>query len=39
MTSAVGQFCAIAWEIKNRGLTPDDASALFFGKEFSRDTT
>ncbi len=39
MTSAVGQFSAIAWEIKNRGLTLDYASALFFGKEFSRDTT
>lgn len=28
---AVGQLCAIAWEIKNRGLTSAAASQLFFG--------
>ena len=30
---AVGQLCAIAWEIKNRGLTAAAASELFFGQK------
>jgi hypothetical protein len=28
---AVGQLCAIAWEIKNRGLTLEAATERFFG--------
>lgn len=28
---AVGELCAIAWEIKNRGLTADEATERFFG--------
>lgn len=29
---AVGPLCAIAWEIKNRGLTSAAASEIFFGR-------
>ena len=32
---AVGQLCAIAWEIKNRGLNAEVAGEIFFGRELT----